>query len=64
MTQLTKARAGIITPEMKVVAKKEQVDPVWLKDQIAEGRVVIPANIKHKCLQGPDVISNLKPVSS
>lgn len=32
---------------MKVVADKEQVDLLWLRDQVAEGRVVIPANIKH-----------------
>lgn len=32
---------------MKVVADKEQVDLLWLRDQVAEGRVVIPANMKH-----------------
>ena len=48
MTQLEKARAGIITPEMKAVAEKEQVEAQWLRDLIAEGRVVIPANINHK----------------
>ena len=48
MTQLAKARAGIITPEMKRVAEKEQVDPLRLRDKIAEGRVVIPANVNHR----------------
>ena len=48
MTQLEKARAGIITPEMKAVAEKEQVEAQWLRDIIAEGRVVIPANVNHK----------------
>jgi phosphomethylpyrimidine synthase len=47
MTQREKARAGTSTPEMKVVADKEQVDLLWLRDQVAEGRVVIPANMKH-----------------
>ena len=47
MTQLKKARSGIITPEMERVAEKEQVDVTWLRDQIAKGRVVIPANKKH-----------------
>ena len=47
MTQLAKARAGITTPEMKIVAEKEQVDVLWLRDKIAEGRIVIPANKKH-----------------
>jgi phosphomethylpyrimidine synthase len=47
MTQLEKARSGDVTPEMKTVAEKEQVDAAWLRDQIANGRVVIPANAKH-----------------
>jgi phosphomethylpyrimidine synthase len=47
MTQLEKARAGSTTPEMKGVAHEEQVDLLWLRDQVAEGRVVIPANQKH-----------------
>jgi len=50
MTQLAKARAGITTPEMKIVAEKEQVDELWLRDKIAEGRIVIPANKKHEGL--------------
>ncbi len=50
MTQLAKARAGIVTPEMKRVAEKEQVDPLRLREKIAEGRVVIPANVNHKGL--------------
>jgi phosphomethylpyrimidine synthase len=50
MTQLKKARSGEITPEMKTVAKDEQVDAVWLRDQIAAGRVVIPANARHESL--------------
>lgn len=50
MTQLKQARSGEITPEMKTVAKDEQVDAVWLRDQIAAGRVVIPANARHESL--------------
>ena len=48
MTQLEKARDGITTPEMDRVAEKEQVDVNWLRDKIAEGRIVIPANMNHK----------------
>ncbi len=51
MTQLAKARSGEITPEMKIVAEKEQVDEVWLRDKIAEGRIVIPANARHERLE-------------
>jgi phosphomethylpyrimidine synthase len=48
MTQLAKARAGVTTPEMKAVAEKEQVDVQWLKEKIAAGRIVIPANVNHE----------------
>ncbi|UCF56429.1 MAG: phosphomethylpyrimidine synthase ThiC [Deltaproteobacteria bacterium] len=47
MTQLAKAREGITTPEMEMVAEREQVDVLELRDKVAEGRVVIPANTKH-----------------
>ncbi len=50
MTQLEKARSGAITPEMVIVAEKEKVDKEWLRDQIANGKVVIPANSAHKNL--------------
>jgi phosphomethylpyrimidine synthase len=52
MTQIESARAGIVTPEMSTVAEEEMVDAGWLKDQVAKGRVVIPANRNH---------SNFKP---
>ncbi len=50
MTQLSDARGGKITPEMKAVAEKEQVDERRLRDKMAEGRIVIPANRNHKGL--------------
>ena len=50
MTQLKKAREGTTTPEMKVVAEKEGVEAPWLRDKIAEGRIVIPANVNHRGL--------------
>jgi phosphomethylpyrimidine synthase len=50
MTQLKQARAGVITQEMETVAEIEQVDASWLKEQVARGRVVIPANKGHRHL--------------
>ncbi len=47
MTQLGKAGSGDITSEMRKVAEKEQVDVVWLRDQVATGKVVIPSNERH-----------------
>jgi len=51
MTQLSKARAGITTPEMKIIALKEKVDIRWLMEKIAEGRIVIPVNRTHKLIE-------------
>lgn len=50
MTQLQEAIAGVITPEMKIVADKERVDREWLRKKMAQGRIVIPANRNHKGL--------------
>ena len=50
MTQLKQARSGAITPEVESVALKEHVNVEWLRDQVAEGRVVIPANPRHNRL--------------
>ncbi|MGD8513531.1 MAG: phosphomethylpyrimidine synthase ThiC, partial [Deltaproteobacteria bacterium] len=50
MTQLEEARKGVITNAMKLVAQKEKISPEILRDRVAAGTVVIPANIKHKDL--------------
>jgi phosphomethylpyrimidine synthase len=50
MTQLIKAKEKIITPEMERVAEKEGILSLDLRELIAAGRVVIPANKKHKNL--------------
>ncbi len=47
MTQLLKARAGEITPEMKFVAEREELEPELIRDEVARGRMVIPANRVH-----------------
>src|SRR5689334_373953 len=46
-TQLAAARAGDITPEMEFVAVREGVDPAVVRDEIAAGRAVLPANRNH-----------------
>nr|WP_246552541.1 phosphomethylpyrimidine synthase ThiC [Vallitalea pronyensis] len=46
-TQMDAAKKGIITKEMKLVAKKENMDPRVLMGRIAKGTVVIPANKNH-----------------
>ena len=46
-TQLAWARAGIVTPEMAFIAAREDVDPEIVREEVAAGRAVIPANHKH-----------------
>ncbi|MFG0304581.1 MAG: phosphomethylpyrimidine synthase ThiC [Phycisphaerales bacterium JB040] len=49
ITQLEHARLGIITPEMRRVAEKEpHLTPTQVRDEIAAGRMIIPANTVHK----------------
>ena len=50
MTQLEAARAGQITPEMEFVARREKLSPELVRQEVAAGRMVIPANKVH--LQG------------
>ncbi len=59
-TQMDAARQGIITPEMKIVADKEYMDVEKLVELIACGKVVIPANINHKCLNPEGIGSMLR----
>ncbi|MHC2067867.1 phosphomethylpyrimidine synthase ThiC [Bremerella sp. T1] len=49
-TQLLAAKEGTITPEMEYVAKRENLSPELVRDEVASGRMVIPANKVH--LQG------------
>jgi phosphomethylpyrimidine synthase len=46
-TQILAARSGQITPEMEYVAKREQLTPELIRDEVAAGRMVIPANTEH-----------------
>jgi phosphomethylpyrimidine synthase len=46
-TQLEAARAGQITPEMEYVAKREDLSSELIREEVAAGRMVIPANKVH-----------------
>jgi phosphomethylpyrimidine synthase len=46
-TQLMAARAGDVTPEMRVVAEKERLSEETIREEVAAGRMVIPANKVH-----------------
>jgi phosphomethylpyrimidine synthase len=47
VTQLHYARRGEITAEMEFVALREGVDPELVRDELARGRAIIPANVNH-----------------
>ena len=59
-TQMNAARQGIITPEMEAVAKKEQISAEELRELMAQGKAVIPANKLHTCLEPNGIGSMLK----
>ncbi|OEU96066.1 phosphomethylpyrimidine synthase ThiC [Streptomyces oceani] len=47
VSQLAYARRGEITPEMEYVALREHRDPEFVREEIAAGRAVLPANVNH-----------------
>ena len=47
-TQIEMARKAIITEEMARVAKQEGLQPEWIRERVAEGRIVIPVNHNRK----------------
>ena len=47
MTQIEQARAGTVTPEMAYVAQREGLEPELVREEVAVGRMVIPANKVH-----------------
>src|SRR5687767_10014449 len=46
-TQMYLARAGEISPAMRFVAEREGLDPELVRAEIARGRLIIPANVRH-----------------
>jgi phosphomethylpyrimidine synthase len=49
-TQRSLARAGTISEEMRRVAEREELPAELIRDEIARGRLVIPANVHHDAL--------------
>ncbi|WP_131740892.1 phosphomethylpyrimidine synthase ThiC [Actinomadura roseirufa] len=47
VTQRAYARRGEITSEMEFVALREGVPPEFVRDELAAGRAVLPANVNH-----------------
>jgi phosphomethylpyrimidine synthase len=51
VSQMHYARQGIITEEMNYVAQREKLTPELIRDEVARGRMIIPANINHPNLE-------------
>jgi phosphomethylpyrimidine synthase len=45
------ARKGLVTEEMQYVARIEKVSPELIRSEVARGRMIIPANIRHTNLE-------------
>jgi phosphomethylpyrimidine synthase len=50
-SQMHSARKGIITDEMRFVAQREKLTPELVRDEVARGRMIIPANVNHPELE-------------
>ncbi len=51
VTQMARARQGEFTPEIRHVAEIEMLPPETIRDGVAAGTIIIPANIHHAGLQ-------------
>ena len=49
-TQMHLARQGTVTPEMQRVAEREHLEAALVRDEVARGRMIIPANVHHEAL--------------
>jgi phosphomethylpyrimidine synthase len=45
------ARKGLITEEMQFIAQREKITPELIRDEVARGRMIIPANVNHVNLE-------------
>lgn len=60
LTQMEAAKKGIITPQMKIVAKKELRDVEFIRQNVAEGKIVICGNKNHNCIDPNGIGAMLK----
>ena len=54
LNQMEAAKRGIVTDEMTAVAKYERRDAEWIRERVADGRIVVPRNAV--------VVSGSKPI--
>jgi phosphomethylpyrimidine synthase len=49
-TQMHLARQGVVSPEMARVAEREELEAELIREEVARGRMIIPANVHHEGL--------------
>ena len=59
-TQMEAGKKGIITPEMIIVAQKENLSPEYIMEKVAIGEIAIPCNINHKSISPEGVGTGLR----
>lgn len=59
-TQKEAAVKGILTPEMKIVAEKEHMEPEKLMALVAKGEVAIPCNVRHTSISPEGIGGGLR----
>lgn len=59
-TQMAYAKEGVFTTQMQAVAQKEDVSEEFLLSSIANGTIIIPANINHKSLDPHGIGAGLR----
>jgi len=59
-TQMEAAQKGLITEEMKQVAKEEKVDLDWLAERVLKGKIVIPANKNYHKIKAAGIGEGLR----
>lgn len=51
VTQMDAARAGVVTEEVAFAAERERIAPERLRDLVAAGHAIVPANVRHRNLE-------------
>src|SRR3954465_4684224 len=51
LSQMHFARKGVVTEEMEYVAAREKLTAELVRDEVARGRMIIPANVNHPELE-------------
>ena len=60
-TQMSAARRGVVTEQMKLVAKDEDVTIDWLLPKIANGSIIIPSNnVRHQKIHNVGIGKGMK----